>query len=47
MCYGAIHWAKIPVCVYAAEAGDAAAAGFDDEFIYESIRGTAKEVIPT
>lgn len=41
MCYGAIHWAKIPKCIYAAEADDAAAAGFDDAFIYESIRGTA------
>jgi len=41
MCYGAIHWAKIPHCVYAAEKEDAADAGFDDAFIYESIRETA------
>jgi len=40
MCYGAIHWAKIPVCYYAAEATDAAAAGFDDKFIYDSIKET-------
>jgi len=43
MCYGAIHWAKIPKCVYAAEPDDAAKAGFDDMFIYEAIRGTASE----
>jgi hypothetical protein len=27
------------VCHYAATAGDAAAAGFDDQFIYDAIRG--------
>jgi len=43
MCYGAIHWAKIPVCVYAADRNDAAKAGFDDAFIYDAIKGTAKE----
>lgn len=43
MCYGAIHWAKIPVCVYAADRDDAAKAGFDDAFIYDAIKGTAKE----
>jgi hypothetical protein len=34
VCYGAIHWAKIPKCVYAATQSDAAAVGFDDKFIY-------------
>lgn len=43
MCFGAIHWAKIPVCVYAASAADAAEAGFDDAFIYDAIRKTNKE----
>ncbi len=37
MCLGAIYWAR-PACVYfAATAEDAAAAGFDDAFIYEEI----------
>lgn len=43
MCFGAIHWAKIPVCVYAADRNDAAKAGFDDAFIYDAIKGTAEE----
>eukprot|EP01065_Artemidia_motanka_P049755 TRINITY_DN8337_c2_g1_i1.p2 TRINITY_DN8337_c2_g1~~TRINITY_DN8337_c2_g1_i1.p2 ORF type:complete len:265 (+),score=61.46 TRINITY_DN8337_c2_g1_i1:120-914(+) len=43
MCFGAIHWAKIPVCVYAADRNDAAEAGFDDAFIYDAIKGTADE----
>jgi hypothetical protein len=33
------QWAKIPECHYAATAADAAAAGFDDQFIYDAIRG--------
>ena len=41
MCYGAIHWAKIRKCFYAATAETAAEAGFDDKFIYDAIRGTA------
>ena len=44
-CYGAIHWAKIPTCYYAATAEDAAKAGFDDQFIYDAIKGVAKEVL--
>eukprot|EP00954_Amorphochlora_amoebiformis_P016834 1315139-Amorphochlora_amoeboformis.AAC.2 len=43
MCFGAIHWAKIPVCVYGATAKDAAEAGFDDAFIYNAIRKTTSE----
>mmetsp|Transcript_12605 Transcript_12605/g.18856 ORF Transcript_12605/g.18856 Transcript_12605/m.18856 type:complete len:168 (+) Transcript_12605:83-586(+) len=43
MCFGAIHWAKIPVCVYGATAKDAAEAGFDDAFIYNAIRKTTTE----
>ena len=38
MCYGAIHWEKLPKCKYAATAEDAAKAGFDDQFIYDAIR---------
>lgn len=43
MCYGAIHWAKLPECKYAATAADAAEAGFDDQFIYDAIRNISKE----
>ena len=39
MCYGAIHWAKLPKCYYAATATDASEAGFDDSYIYRAIRG--------
>ena len=42
MCYGAIHWAKIPQCIYATTSKDAAAAGFDDQFIYDAIRNTSE-----
>lgn len=34
---------QIKRCVFAASPEDAAQAGFDDAFIYESIRGTASE----
>lgn len=38
MCLGAIYWAR-PRCVFfGATAGDAAAAGFDDAFIYEQVK---------
>lgn len=33
MCLAAIYWARIPRVVYAASAGDARDAGFDDEWI--------------
>src|SRR5258706_6065734 len=37
MCFGAIYWAR-PRCVYyGATAADAAAAGFDDAFIYSQL----------
>lgn len=37
MCLGAIYWAR-PVCLYyAASCADAAAAGFDDSFIYREV----------
>lgn len=38
MCLGAIYWARPARILYAATAADAAAAGFDDAFIYEEIR---------
>jgi guanine deaminase len=38
MCLGAIYWARPSRIFYAATAADAAAAGFDDDFIYHEIR---------
>lgn len=43
MCFAAVHWAKIPRVVYSAEAADAAAVGFDDQFLYDAIRGDTDE----
>jgi len=37
MCLGAIYWSGIKRVVYASGRQDAAAAGFDDEFIYNEI----------
>jgi guanine deaminase len=37
MCLGAIYWARPARVFYAANAADAAAAGFDDAFIYREI----------
>jgi len=38
MCLGAIYWARPARIFYACEASDAAAAGFDDAFIYEELK---------
>jgi guanine deaminase len=38
MCLGAIYWARPDRVFYAATAGDATAAGFDDSFIYEELK---------
>jgi guanine deaminase len=38
MCLGAIYWARPARVFYAATAGDAAAAGFDDAFIYDELK---------
>ena len=38
MCLGAIYWARPARVFYACVASDAAAAGFDDAFIYEELR---------
>jgi guanine deaminase len=37
MCLGAIYWARLSRVYYAATQTDAAAAGFDDQFIYREI----------
>ena len=38
MCVGAIYWARPARVFYACVAADAAAAGFDDAFIYEELK---------
>lgn len=38
MCLGAIYWARPDRVYFAATANDAAAAGFDDSFIYEELK---------
>src|SRR6267378_8170351 len=38
MCLGAIYWARPARTFYAATAADAAAAGFDDAFIYDEMK---------
>lgn len=43
MCLGAIYWARIPKVYYAADRLDAAAAGFDDSYIYEEIEKPLEE----
>ena len=37
MCLGALYWAHIETVYYAGTKDDAAAAGFDDSFIYEQL----------
>lgn len=37
MCLGAIYWARPKAIYFASTKGDAANAGFDDQFIYEEI----------
>jgi guanine deaminase len=47
MCLGAIYWARLDRVFYAANRHDAAAAGFDDEFIYrEFAAGPAIRRVP-
>jgi guanine deaminase len=41
MCLGAIYWARPARVFYAGTAADAAAAGFDDAFIYDELRRAA------
>ena len=40
MCLGAIYWSRLNRVYYAAERKDAAAAGFDDDFIYREFEPT-------
>jgi guanine deaminase len=47
MCLGAIYWARPARVFYAGNAADAAAAGFDDAFIYDELkRAHAERRIP-
>ena len=41
MCLGAIYWAHLDHLYYGANKHDAAAAGFDDQFIYEELEVTS------
>lgn len=43
MCLGAIYWARPERVFFASTAADAAAAGFDDAFIYEELKRTPEE----
>jgi guanine deaminase len=43
MCLGAIYWARPTRVFYACLAADAAAAGFDDAFIYEELKHSLAE----
>lgn len=43
MCLGAIYWARPERIFFAATASDAAAAGFDDAFIYDEIQTPPNE----
>jgi guanine deaminase len=48
MCLGAIYWARPAHIFYAATHAEAAAAGFDDQFIYEEMQQpTGQRRIPT
>ena len=38
MCLAAIYWARFDAIFYGSSAADAAAAGFDDAFLYDEIR---------
>jgi guanine deaminase len=44
MCFTAAHWSKLPRCVYAATADDAAGVGFDDRYLYDAIQGKTEVV---
>ena len=43
MCLGAIYWDRPARVYYAGTASDAAAAGFDDAFIYDELQVPANE----
>jgi tRNA(Arg) A34 adenosine deaminase TadA len=47
MCLGAIYWSRLDRIYYAATRKDAAAAGFDDSFLYDEVALTLdKRSIP-
>lgn len=47
MCLGAIYWARPDRVFFACDKADAAASGFDDQFIYDEIElGFAERKIP-
>ena len=47
MCLGAIYWARLNTVYFGGRASDAAAAGFDDAFIYQEIpKGPRERAIP-
>ena len=43
MCLSAIHWAKMKQLYYGCTKEDAANIGFDDQFIYDVIKGISKK----
>jgi guanine deaminase len=43
MCLAAIHWAKMRKLYFGCTRKDAKKIGFDDKFIYDVIKGTAKK----
>ncbi|TYQ14955.1 UNVERIFIED_CONTAM: guanine deaminase [Acetivibrio alkalicellulosi] len=43
MCFAAIHWAKIKKVYYGCTREDAASIGFDDNYIYDVIKGNTDE----
>jgi tRNA(Arg) A34 adenosine deaminase TadA len=43
MCLGAIYWARMDKMYYSATAAQAAAAGFDDAFLYEEMKKSPEE----
>jgi guanine deaminase len=43
MCLGAIYWSGIKTVFYAADRKDAAAAGFNDKYIYDEISNRAEK----
>jgi guanine deaminase len=48
MCLAAIYWARCEAIFYGCSAADAAAAGFDDAFLYEEMkRPISERTIPT
>lgn len=46
MCLAAIHWARLDAYYYSTTHADAAAIGFDDAAIRDSLAGTAAPMVP-